>query len=326
MTLPDACSAFLRDVESRNLRRSSIRGYRSVLGSLCTLAEARGIAEVSGFDAALLREWRESWTVKPGTHQLRLLLLKAFFGFAVKAGWIGQSPAADLKPPKNEAPPTMPLARDEMRALFAGAGGATRERALLMLMRYSGLAIQDASTLRRDAVDGQLLTVRRAKSGELVICELPRPVAADLDRVGPGQRHFFWSGTSKPYSVSNYWRQRLSRIAGKAGVEDFRTHRLRDTFAVELLLANVSIKDVSALLGHSSVQTTERYYAPWDRSRREQPRPTARRKRPDKPRARMAMIAGHILPRCRSTARIRTGGAAGEPRLPRRSACSRCSS
>ena len=269
MKLPDACSSFLRDLESRNLRQSSIRNYRQVLEQLRSLADARDIADVSGFDAALLREWRESWTVKPGTHQLRLVLLKAFFGFAVEAGWIKQSPAAKLKPPKNDAPPTMPLGRDEMRALFAAAGGATRERALLMLMRYSGLAIQDAATLRREALDHQLLTVRRAKSGELVICELPRPVAEEVDAVGRDQRHFFWTGTSSPESVAKYWRNRFSQIARRAGVSDFRTHRLRDTFAVELLLADVSIEDVSVLLGHSSVKTTERYYAPWDKSRRD---------------------------------------------------------
>ena len=32
-------------------------------------------------------------------------------------------------------------------------------------------------------------------------------------------------------------------------MKGFRTHRLRDTFAVELLLAGVGIEDVSALLG-----------------------------------------------------------------------------
>ncbi len=102
-----------------------------------------------------------------------------------------------------------------------------------------------------------------------MICELPRPVAGELVHWGQDQRHFFWTGRSNPGTVSNYWRQRLSKIAEKAGVQDFRTHRLRDTFAVELLLADVSIEDVSVLLGHSSVQTTERYYAPWDRSRRD---------------------------------------------------------
>lgn len=54
--------------------------------------------------------------------------------------------------------------------MFAAAGGARRERALMMLVRYSDLAIRVASTLRRDALDGADLTMRRAKSGELVMC------------------------------------------------------------------------------------------------------------------------------------------------------------
>ena len=69
--------------------------------------------------------------------------------------------------------------------------------------------------------------------------------------------------------MANYWRQRLAQIAEQAGVQGFRTHRLRNTFAVELLLADVSIEGVSVLLGHSSMQPTERYYAPRDRSRRD---------------------------------------------------------
>ena len=268
MSLSDACSAFLEDGRSRNLRPSTLDNYRAVLAQLLDFANEHGISDVSAIDTSALRKWRSLWTISPATHQLRLALLKRFFDFAVDAGWIAESPAAKLKPPKNDAPPTMPLTRDEIRAMFEAAGGATRERALLMLMRYSGLAIRDAATLRRDAVDGPLLTMRRAKSGELVICELPRPVAAELEPWGRGQRHFFWTGRSNPRTVANYWRQRLAKIAEKAGVEDFRTHRLRDTFAVELLLADVSMEDVSVLLGHSSVQTTERYYAPWDRSRR----------------------------------------------------------
>lgn len=40
-------------------------------------------------------------------------------------------------------------------------------------------------------------------------------------------------------------------------------HRFRDTFAVECLLAGVPIKQVSMLLGHSTVKMTETHYAPW---------------------------------------------------------------
>jgi integrase/recombinase XerD len=45
---------------------------------------------------------------------------------------------------------------------------------------------------------------------------------------------------------------------------------LRDTFAVELLLAGVPIDQVSLLLGHSSVKVTEKHYAPFVKARQEQ--------------------------------------------------------
>jgi integrase/recombinase XerD len=44
---------------------------------------------------------------------------------------------------------------------------------------------------------------------------------------------------------------------------------LRDTFAVELLLAGVALEEVSLLLGHKSVKITERHYAPWVKARQE---------------------------------------------------------
>jgi integrase/recombinase XerD len=45
---------------------------------------------------------------------------------------------------------------------------------------------------------------------------------------------------------------------------------LRDTFAVECLLAGVDITDVSILLGHGSIKITEKHYAPWVKARQEQ--------------------------------------------------------
>ena len=72
-----------------------------------------------------------------------------------------------------------------------------------------------------------------------------------------------WRGAGER---AKYWRARLARIAEDAGVKGFHAHRPRDTFA-ELLLAGMSMQDVSTLRGHSSVLTTERYYAPWNQAR-----------------------------------------------------------
>ena len=145
-----------------------------------------------------------------------------------------------------------------------------KEQALILLMRYSGLSIRDAVTCRQDFIHKNTLTLRRAKSGELVMVPLHSLAVEALERIArPNQTHFFWSGSSQPVTMMNYWRARLYLVADKASINNFRPHRLRDTFAVEALLAGVPIQDVSTLLGHSSVSTTERYYAPWNVSRRD---------------------------------------------------------
>ncbi len=164
----------------------------------------------------------------------------------------------------------MPLSIDELTALLAASNAKPKEQALLLTLRYSGLAIGDAATLARSSVHaGGEVVLRRSKSGELVTVLLPVEVLAALDAIAqPERAHYFWTGKSDPATVASYWRKRLHAVAVKAGVEGFHPHRLRDTFAVELLLSGLAMQDVSTLLGHSSVRTTEQYYAPWNHARR----------------------------------------------------------
>ena len=144
-------------------------------------------------------------------------------------------------------------------------------KALVYLLRYSGLRMRDAVTLSRDRiVDGKLFLFT-AKSGTPVYRPLPQFVRKVLDAL-PRDRseYLFWTGESKPESVASDWRRSLSRIFSLAGVEGGHPHRFRDTFAVERLLAGVPLERVSVLLGHQSVKITERYYSPWVRARQEQ--------------------------------------------------------
>ena len=47
------------------------------------------------------------------------------------------------------------------------------------------------------------------------------------------------------------------------------SHRLRDTFAVDLLQKGVPLEEVSKLLGHESIKTTEKSYAKWVKGRQD---------------------------------------------------------
>ena len=108
--------------------------------------------------------------------------MKTFYGFVVERGWVERSPLARLRAPRSDSLPTMPLTVVEMRALLDATTRQPKERALLLLMRYSGLAIADAVTLCREALVGTELTLRRAKSGELVMVDLPHLVVKAVNR------------------------------------------------------------------------------------------------------------------------------------------------
>ena len=213
MTVPEACDAYLCELEARNVRKSTLATYRSVFRHLRSFAAEAGIARIDAIDKTALRTWREQWTCAHSTQGRVVAQLRAFFAFARKEGWTQESPLEGIRKPKCDARPTMPLSRAEMRALLAAAATTPREQALLLVLRYAGLAIRDAVTLRRDALQpsGDLI-LRRAKSGELVTVALPEQVVAALEAAAwPGREQYFWTGRSDPGTAVNYWRSRLSR-------------------------------------------------------------------------------------------------------------------
>jgi len=109
------------------------------------------------------------------------------------------------------------------------------------------------------------------KTGVPVYCPLPDFAVEALCTCPKTNAHyFFWTGESDPKSAVGGWQRSLKKLFRLAGIPDEHAHRFRDTFAVELLLAGVSLEQVSVLLGHKSIRVTERHYAPWVRARQEQ--------------------------------------------------------
>ena len=270
LTLRVACGVYLRDLRVQNLSQSTLDAYRSLFFSWLNYAKKIHLLRLSDWDQAKMRAWRESWTHKPSSQATRLQQLKAFFSFAVKANWIDSSPVKHLKAPKVPPQPPLPLSQSEMKDLLGATEDLPCERALIMLMRFSGLSIRDAVTLRRDAVNGSNLTLRRAKTNELVMGYIPDQVLDALQKIAEPNIDYYLPNVGETATTSaKYWRSRLHFVARKAGIKNFRPHRLRHTFAVEALISNVAIQDLSTLLGHSSITTTERHYASWNVARRD---------------------------------------------------------
>ncbi len=283
VTLEEAWHGFLADMAARNLHTSTVHKYRLLSRTMLDFALQRGLRFLRQFDLATLRDFRTEWQDGPLSSAKKLERLRAFYRFAQENKWVDEVLARKLKAPKVPQRPTLPFTHDEMVRILAalspyvqqaapsGKDNANRLRALVLVLRYSGMRIGDVVRLTTDKVNGNKLFLYTQKTGVPVYTVLPEFVVRALDaipRVTP--THFFWPGAGDLDGVVGSWRKRLWKLFELAKVGDGHAHRFRDTFATELLLAGVPIERVAILLGHQSVKVTEKYYAAWTDSRQRQ--------------------------------------------------------
>jgi integrase/recombinase XerD len=225
-------------------------------------------------------EGAKATPLEAATARKELQILRTFFGFLLDHEHVEANYAKKLKPPREHRRPTLPFEQAEIDAMLTAASlldddnPAARQRtraharAAVLTMLYSGLRISDTATLQRSRVnlkDGRLL-LRMEKTSEPVYVRLGQPAVDALRAMPRTGEYFFWSGESEAATVIGNLRRTIYRVCQKAGIEG-HPHRFRDTFAVRMLANGVALEQVSILLGHTSIRTTEKYYAPWVRSR-----------------------------------------------------------
>jgi integrase len=196
LTVKEACEKFIADSEARGLRATTLYKYRLLFRQLQEFARENGLRFLSECDIDFLRRFRASWPNRNIAARKKLESLRTFSRFAHDSGWIAANPGAKLKPPKITDRPTMPFTRDEFTRILAACGNypdklnAIRLRALVLLLRYSGLRITDAVTLRRDRITDAKLFLYTAKTGTAVYCPLPPFLMTALEAVPTVNEHF----------------------------------------------------------------------------------------------------------------------------------------
>jgi len=143
---------------------------------------------------------------------------------------------------------------------------------MVMLLRHSGLRIQDAACLERSRLKDDKLFLYTQKTGTPVNCPLPPETVKALEGLrNERTEYFFWDGQSERETTVKSWNRVFQKLFSttEPPIAGGHAHRFRDTFAISLLLKGVELSHVSILLGHSSVRITERHYSPWVKARQE---------------------------------------------------------
>lgn len=286
-SIDHAVTVFNQDKENQGVTDKVLGKYKRELARLKQFCEHYGVFVVAGLTRDLLTQYMATWPAVYPASTTRSRVrdrLSTFLRFCFDSGWLPRIPK--LSPIKVEQVPTLPLTDDEYKLLLDATyatfadepGRGERIRALIQLMRHSGLAIRDALTLKRAEIvfdkekNLHRIVTARQKTGTHVSVPIPADVAKEVLAVPGGNPvYLLWSGNGDEESATKNWAKYMARLFDDAKINGghMRSHRLRDTFAVDLLQKGVPLEEVSKLLGHESIKTTEKSYAKWVKGRQD---------------------------------------------------------
>jgi integrase len=209
-------------------------------------AKSKGHERLADLNVDTLRTFRKTWKFAATSAVKRLEYLRGFLRFCEESEWIERNPAKAIKPPKVTRKPTLPFEDAELdRALEAadrlkswGTFGP-KLRALILLLRHSGLRIQDAACLERARLNDDELFLYTQKTGTPVYCPLPPKVVDALNaQVNERSEFFFWDGKSERETTVKSWNRVFQKLFASCDppIVGGHPHRFRDTFAISLLL------------------------------------------------------------------------------------------
>jgi integrase/recombinase XerD len=151
------------------------------------------------------------------------------------------------------------LTREEIHRLYQATDNSLsglRNRAMLSLYYGCGLRRKEGLQLQKDDIDWKrnYLHVRKGKGGKDRIIPFTGTVAGDLRAaLQEGQENVLPVGGQAVLD-------RLKRLSQKAGIErEVTVHGLRHSIATHLLQQGMPLEQIRVFLGHSSLETTQKY-------------------------------------------------------------------
>ncbi|MBW4622055.1 MAG: tyrosine-type recombinase/integrase [Cyanosarcina radialis HA8281-LM2] len=273
ITVASVTTKFL---ERSHLSQNTIRSYES---TLLPLLEQYGRLPIERLTRQQLEAYLDRLShLARSTHNRHRAILQSLLNFAVEEGYLSANPIARLKrrqtDPKS-AEPTRYLSPEQLGILYqllkdnSYQREIARLRTLVILLHRSGATISEVLALDCDRLD---LTDRQfqvtGRGNEQRWCFYSEDAAEILEIY---LKHYRHQGHPALFTAQQPFTKEVTRLSYRTAYRDwshvieksdrlqgFRLHDLRHTFAIERV-GLMGIEELSALMGHETIQTTLRY-------------------------------------------------------------------
>ncbi len=255
----------LKDKDAAEARKRGVSAA-TLEGDVCAATRE----QVSAFQAARVDAGYSPASVKRG-----LSVLKGFYRFAVREGYMKANPASTVPLPKIPAALPDVLSVDQINRLLDRTlptdPEGLRERAILEVLYGCGLRVSEVCDLDLGNIyfdEGYLLV--RGKGNKERISPISGTAEIALTQwLEEGRPGFARKGKRPTPAVflnahgGRLTRQSIYTLVKNAGlsieIEDLHPHTLRHSFATHLLEGGADLRVIQELLGHADISTTQIY-------------------------------------------------------------------
>ncbi|MFA6082493.1 MAG: tyrosine-type recombinase/integrase [Patescibacteria group bacterium] len=289
MTLSDATDAFMQHLElEKNRSLHTIESYSHYLNRFNAWAEEQNVTSVDQITDDLVLRFRQYLNrlknqkdepLSKSTQNYHLIALRSLLRYLNRKNVVAMA-AEKIDLPANDSRQIQFLDHEELVRLLQMPNPKTikgaRDLALLHTLFSTGLRVSEIASLNRDQVNlerGEFAVIGKGRKERIVFLSA---VATEylrqylISRTDDDNAVFIRLKDPIPEAEQQLDRSlRLSdrsieRIvqgyAKAAGiVKTVTPHTLRHSFATDLLMNGANIRDVQAMLGHASLNTTQIY-------------------------------------------------------------------
>lgn len=263
---PIEIKQFCQHLQTRNYSPHTIDNYGRDLRLF--FAQARKSPRmVSWRDVDYFVQQQSREQLSGATINRRLNAIKQFFDYLVtERQKLKTNPVKPSHFLRRGRPLPKKLSQEQVKKLFEQISNQM-DRALCLLMLRCGLRVSEVARLKLSDLDWEQksLFVEQGKGRKDRVVYLSADAIASLKAclelrpsTAPGD-FFFWNQKQKNRALSTKGIQKkVERYAKAAGIKA-SCHSLRHTFASNLLEEGAEVIAIKELLGHSSIESSERY-------------------------------------------------------------------
>ncbi|MDQ6976848.1 MAG: tyrosine-type recombinase/integrase [Ghiorsea sp.] len=226
------------------------------------------------------REHIQDWLVlghsqglAPATLARRLSAVKSIFVFALRHKHCPENPAAGIRAPKlgKRLPKTIPQHQTQALLETTNRKFDSRELALLALLYGCGLRVSEVVGVNMNHLSlnfrqgiGEVRVLGKGNKERIV--PLPEVAVALIEgwlqaraNLLPKEDAVFLNKFGKRLSVRSVQRMLKDRALETGADMSVTPHKLRHSFATDMLTGGANLRTIQQFLGHASLATTEHY-------------------------------------------------------------------